>query len=289
MNILINKLIWRFFMGTSFLKFHDNYDSNMFIYQCGWESCSPYEGYGPDIRDHYLIHFIISGEGTFTINNKTYIVKTNEGFLITPNEATSYQSSASKPWSYLWVGFNGVKASQYLKQMGVDKHNPIIRTNNPECIKSYMHKINKSSTIANTNTRELRMRGYLFLLLSEFIDSSPLSQLPNFKDNYIKKSMDYIELNYNHAFTVNDLANHVGLNRSYFSNLFKKHTDLTPMDFIIKYKITKACELMQKDTTLSIASIAESVGYSNLVSFSKAFKKFKGMSPSKFKNTILTE
>ena len=272
-------------MGTSFFTFNDKYDLNMFIYQCGWEHCSPKESCGPNIRNHYVLHFITKGEGTFKINNKTYKIKTNEGFLIPPDESTYYEASSSDPWSYLWVGFNGVKASQYLKLLGADKRNPIILTNNPESIKSHMKDIIESSSL--TTTRDLRMRAHLFLLLSDLIDSSLSNQLPNFRNDYIKKSIEYIENNYNDPISVTDLANYLGLNRSYFSNIFKQDTDMSPRDYIIKYRITKACELMQKDSTSSISCIADDVGYHDLVAFSKAFKKYTKVSPNKYRKTVL--
>ncbi len=48
-----------------FLEINNRYDSNIYIHQCGQEICLPKHHYGPAVRDHYLIHFVISGKGKY--------------------------------------------------------------------------------------------------------------------------------------------------------------------------------------------------------------------------------
>ena len=65
------------------------------LYQFGMEQCSPSHSYGPAARNHFLFHYIISGTGTLyaddsTGTTKTYHLKSGEGFLIFPNQITTY-------------------------------------------------------------------------------------------------------------------------------------------------------------------------------------------------------
>lgn len=78
------------------------------------------------------------------------------------------------------------------------------------------------------------------------------------------------------------LANWCNLDRSYFGKIFKDTVLVTPQEYIIRYRINVACDLL-KDTDLSIGDISAQVGYDNQLHFSRAFKKVMGISPRDWK------
>ena len=55
-------------------SFKQNYTDNveLSIFNCGQERCIPGHTWGPGIRDHYLIHLVVAGKGTYKVNGKTY-------------------------------------------------------------------------------------------------------------------------------------------------------------------------------------------------------------------------
>ena len=59
---------------------------------------------------------------------------------------------------------------------------------------------------------------------------------------------------------------------------------MSPQKFLMKFRITKAAELLY-NTDLPIANIAYSCGYSDPLAFSKTFKKIKGVSPKEYRDT----
>jgi len=269
-----------FLMEELFLQITNKYDSNLFIYQCGWENCKPNHSYGPAIRDHYLIHFVTEGCGEFHIDDRTFEVKENQGFLICPGDITYYKADENTPWKYIWVGFNGIKAPEYIRQMGLSKHNPIINTKSSELICEYLNKIFESTKLEHA--REIRMLGYLYLLLSVLIGESDVKETTNYKYEYIQKAIEYIEMNYSRSISVKNIAEHVGLNRSYFSSIFKTSLNISPESFLIQYRVNKACDLLNQNNKLRIADVSRSVGYPDQLAFSKTFKKVKGYSPSEY-------
>ena len=98
------------------------------------------------------------------------------------------------------------------------------------------------------------------------------------QDFYIKEAVTFIEQNFQNDISVEDIARHCGLNRSYFGTLFRQSLGQTPQEFLIQYRMVKATELL-KLTRLSVQDIASAVGYSNPLHFSRAFKKVYGKSP----------
>ena len=85
--------------------------SSMTVYQSGHKSnCEP--GWHTRIRtyDHYIIHYVLDGKGTYYAPAGTYPVKKGDLFLIRPDESIHYQADWNTPWTYYWVGFNGGEA-----------------------------------------------------------------------------------------------------------------------------------------------------------------------------------
>lgn len=272
------------FMEELILEINTKYDSNIYVYHCGWEKCKPKHSYGPIVRDHYLIHFILDGQGCFHIDDKVYQLNKNEGFLICPDDITYYEADQKNPWEYLWVGFNGIKAAQYLKRIGIDKHNPIIQPKDSKFIINCLRKLVDSSELSRG--KEIRMLGYLYLFLSKLVEESEDNDILHFKDEYVQKAIEYIEMNYSRNITIKNIADYLGLNRSYFSSLFKNSLNVSPQKFLIHYRINKACELIKHHRNLSIGNIARSVGYNDPLVFSKTFKSIKGCSPSNYRINI---
>ena len=103
----------------------------------------------------------------------------------------------------------------------------------------------------------------------------------NFENPLISKAISFIDTNFALNITVDDIAQHVNLNRSYLQRKFKIATNQTIVDYIANLRIDKAKKMMTA-TSLPIIDIAVSVGYNSRQSFFKSFKKITGLSPSEY-------
>jgi transcriptional regulator GlxA family with amidase domain len=99
--------------------------------------------------------------------------------------------------------------------------------------------------------------------------------------NLILKAIGVMETCYNTELSVDDIAKRIGLERSYFSVLFREHTGITPHAYLNSIRIKRACTLMS-ETNLPLADIALQVGL-EMTSFSRMFKREMGISPSKYR------
>lgn len=265
-----------------YLKPLNNVDLNM--YQCGREDCDPSHSFGPAIRDHYLIHYILSGKGSFRVGDKVYHLKKGQGFLICPEIVTYYQADEKEPWIYSWVGFNGLKAEEYLKNANLTAKNPVFTYQKDKSLEEYLAKMVDIKHLSDSG--ELRLLGLLYLFLAKLTKGQGgdffSERGEDRKDIYIKRAIEYIERNYSRKLSVAEIANYIGLHRSYFYSIFKENIEISPQEFIIEFRLNKACELMKK-TKLTIGDISRSVGYDDPLLFSRIFKKIKGVSPSKYR------
>jgi YesN/AraC family two-component response regulator len=134
--------------------------------------------------------------------------------------------------------------------------------------------------------RELKLTGLLYLWISVMIDCRGSELKPiakeNSKEQYIAQVVHFIEVNYANKITIQSIAQFVGLQRSYLSSLFKEVIGISLQDYLISYRIRKACELLS-GTSLLVGDIARSVGYEDPLLFSKMFKKSMLLSPTQYR------
>ena len=86
--------------------------------------------------------------------------------------------------------------------------------------------------------------------------------------------------------TLDQAANHMGMSKSHFAHLFKDFTGMTFMDFLIQERIRRATALFQNPST-RIIDIAFDSGFTSISSFNRAFKKYTGLTPSQYRDTLI--
>ena len=101
----------------------------------------------------------------------------------------------------------------------------------------------------------------------------------------IKNVLDYIELHYSETITVSQLAKLCYFSDYHFMRFFKKHMNMTCVEYINNLRLEKAVELFEKGNS-SIMEVSLSVGFHNLSYFHRAFKKKYHMTPLSFINDL---
>ena len=141
------------------------------------------------------------------------------------------------------------------------------------------------SIVKNPSASPLSHIGHLYLFADILISSSTSRkqlQGGRLSEFYAREAVVFIEQNYASDITVVDMANRCNLDRSYFGKVFKDVIGQSPQEFLIRYRMSKAAELLIL-TNSSIGDIGSSVGYQNLLHFSRAFKNVYGISPRDYR------
>lgn len=253
---------------------------------CGWEYCDPGHRFGPNKRTSYVLHIVREGKGTLEINKKLHHLTTGDAFLIAPDTEAWYEADKEDPWSYMWVGFTGLKAEECAASAGFTVKTPIHKL---ECIKelnNYIDEMLEAHQLSYPD--ELRRNGLLMMFFSTLINEQK-KNLPGVGIThaypgsvYVKHAMEYIAFNYNQKIKINELADYIGVNRSYLTSSFKKAIGCSPQEYLVNLRMEKAKSLLKK-TDMQINAIANSVGYSDQLAFSKIFKQHYGMSPRAYR------
>ena len=99
--------------------------------------------------------------------------------------------------------------------------------------------------------------------------------------DYVQYALDCIHSEYVEPITVEMIASRLGINRSYFSTLFKSKMGISPKRYLFEYRMRMAALLLTEEKK-PVTVTANSVGYTDIFNFSKMFKQYYGLSPIEY-------
>lgn len=278
--------IYRDVVGFQCLDQIDHQTNDLFLTRCGIQQCTPGYSWGPKMRPQYHMHFILEGKGYLEIEGNSFALEKNQIFMIPPNTTAHYYADYTEPWTYAFISFSGNKAEQFARQAGFGfgqfTRDCIIPTEQyVEIIRSMLqtHQL----TITNELKRVSQLF-YLFSLLTESYNSTSeddqdYDYLP---ETYFEHALQYIQLNYSKNIHIQDIADYIGITRSYLHYLFNKKERVSPQKYLLNYRMSQARKLLST-TDMLIKDVALNVGYEDSLAFSKAFRNYTGQSPSTYR------
>lgn len=244
----------------------------------GEEKCAPDHYWGAGVREMYLIHYVISGEGTLYCGPNKFHIQAGQVFVIFPGTIIKYQASSKNPWHYAWVGFYGDEAKEIFSQVGISAQNPVLSLKNGTSALALLRDM--PAERGAELKQNLTFTANLYAFMSILTENANTNK--NSENVYVTTAVKYIKAHYNEDITVDHLASHIGVGRKYLFAMFKRALNLSPKDYIIYYRIERAKDFLL-DAQLPIGSIAYSVGYRDPLTFSKMFKLKTGMSPTEYR------
>ena len=255
---------------------------------CGYEKCDRYQSFCPAVRPNYIVHYILEGEGDYVVEDRRYHLKAGQGFLIEPNTVTFYRANPDNPWTYVWVGFSGPRAPEYLYRLGYNHNHLIFQNADQERMRSLVFEMLRH------NKNSLRDEFYLHGLFYEFISYMVREEQPQqyepecHRENinrYLREAVAYIQRHFSEGLQVADIAREVAVSRVYLYQIFNETLGVSPKEYLTNFCITRATELL----TLSgqpVEEVAESCGFKNPAAFSAIFKRRMGVTPTKYRNSV---
>lgn len=101
----------------------------------------------------------------------------------------------------------------------------------------------------------------------------------------VKRVVAYMRERLGAEITLQELASIACLSRFHFCKAFRGATGMAPYEYLTRLRMRAACELL-KATSLSIRDVGATVGYSALSTFSTAFRRYAGISPRAYRDTV---
>jgi len=132
----------------------------------------------------------------------------------------------------------------------------------------------------------------LILVMREIADVEKPEQkgynFETYNKNYaVNRIISYLNENYEHKISLEQIAHNMYLSPVYISKIFKEETGESPINYLIKIRLEKAKDILLNSDGGSIKNIANQVGYDDVYHFSKLFKKYYGISPLYYKKKAM--
>ena len=238
------------------LEYDHDQTGDICLIACGMERCDPGVSFGPEVRDCWHLHVILSGTGTLIAGGQVFHPRFGQMLLLKDNEEVQYTADTENPWQYCWVTYSGDDAGRISEEIGFTEGIYCLdTTEDPKAFYELVLRMHEKPEMNYIN--DLRRRGILLEYLALAMESSAAS-------------------------TVSDVVDYIGFTRSYFTTIFHKYTGLSPREYILQCRFRNGCRLLT-ETDLTVQQIAEQVGYEDYMAFSKAFRKKYGMSPTAYR------
>ncbi len=258
----------------------------------GESQTKPGHKLGPKVYDLYLLHHVLSGHGTFRQGDRDYAIGPGQSFLIRPETLVAYESDLTKPWRYRWIAFAGASSEAMLAAVGLSKAggSPIIDTGASGKPAAYFRRIQRTFREGSPYAH-IEAAGYLRLLFAEYgrVLSAQGEQQPRIGEEtsaLVQQVIRYLSTQYTEPVSIERMADTLGFNRAYLSRAFKRHTGMSPVNFLLKLRIDKARQLLRERKELTTQQIAASVGFQDPLYFSKQFRRFYGQPPSDYRKEM---
>jgi len=237
----------------------------------GEERCAGGQTWKSDVREYYLLHYIISGKGTYITPASAFDVNAGQIFVIFPGEVTTYAADNLDPWHYYWVGFeSSVGLEDIFTSYIIDAQ---------ECAHIFHAIVNNSPSIGK---KEWYVSGKIYELLT-FLGSRGDNGSNNRDYRYIQLAVEYIAANYREKINIADLAKHLSLSHSYFTRIFRAYMGKTPQRYLVDFRLDKAAEHLST-MQCTRAEAANEAGYTDIVNFSRMFSRKFGVPPCVYRS-----
>ncbi|MEK8129067.1 response regulator [Paenibacillus filicis] len=108
-----------------------------------------------------------------------------------------------------------------------------------------------------------------------------LMKMPGKSSRYVAKMLDYVQEHYADKISMQDVVDHLGLSATYLNQKFKSETTYTFNDFLNRYRIQRAMDMLKRGEG-KIYTIAADVGFKDYKYFISIFKKYAGCTPGQY-------
>lgn len=271
------------------------------IQRIGQEHCSPMKL--PEIRSctYYSFHLITHGNGYIQSGDTLTCLTRGNAFILWPGVEYKYYPMEIDPWSYIWIDFYGEGVEDILKACGLSKEQNILKKLDFSAICEIMKQLYEQYN--GSCEQDLFCYADLMLLFGNLIkyekrntanSDGKTAQLKLFRDALV-----YINNNFRMNLTLSQIADEMYLTEKQLITLFKKNIDMTPIEYMNKFRISLACELVTQRNLRTqnfgaraqykLQEIAEMVGIEDVKYFMRLFKKITGMSTTEYREKCKDE
>ena len=227
--------------------------------------------------------YCVSGRGQFNIEGKLFDVAPDDLIIVNPRVQHTELSYQTYPLEYIVLGIDGAEFLFNEKDLGYTMLScGMMREELLFLMRMLLREID-----SRADGCEMVCQDLTEVLLVKLVRTASLSlrvSTPPAESKECAAAKRYIDENYSRTITLDSLAEIAHVNKYYLSHSFKREYGTSPIDYLMKRRITEAKALLTS-TDFSLTQIAEQIGFRSLAYFSKCFRKVEDISPNEYRKT----
>ncbi len=231
---------------------------------------------------HWIFCFTLRGEGLLAGPTGHHVLRPGHGILVRaadPDSVFGYPPGATARWEWVWCDFSGSAASAMAADL-VARHGPVFALGPHDAALRWMQQITAPGSARTVLPWDARERVWQLLgSLAEACEAA--AGRP--EDIFVMATRRRIAQRLtDHELSVEALATDMGVSREHLTRTFRRITGVTPRRHIEDLRLAQARQLL-RETGLSIIVIARQCGWRDAETFSAAFARGQGCSPSRWR------
>lgn len=230
---------------------------------------------------NFFMVYIVDGCGSYRFKNELIEMKPGRVIFIDYNQKHTIDVDPDNPPTFISIHFNIYNKNKIFEGLGIASFFMDIGDSQKikRCFKEiYYYKYLDEQKLGINMCHHLM--GCLFNEL--YIESNKKAKPYNVYDDRIEKAKNYLDENFDEKLRIEIIAKDIGLSRKHFSEKFKQIYGVSPKKYLIDKKISHARYLLEQ-TDLSVKGIADMMGYPDMYTFSRQFKKMTGYAPTRYR------
>ncbi len=230
-------------------------------------------------KDSYLLFYTFDGTGFVHQGRRTALIRHGQMLLMDCRSPQAYGTAPSGyHWYHLWAHVQGSGVEATARRLGLPALTPVAvpRSRVQPHWDAILERLEHDS-VMDGELVGLAVHG----LLSSMLIARSRDEVPS--DSPVVLAQNYVAEHYAERITVEDLARAAAVSTSYLTRLFRQQMETSPHDFLLRYRITRAKQLLM-ETDLPIGTIAKQVGFTSESNFSYRFSQMSDMTPRAYRN-----
>ena len=238
----------------------------------------------PHTHNFMEFFFILSGEGSFTINNDTFPIRENDLILLNADIVHAEYSSRQYPLTYIVLGGDSLEFQCIGNEAYMIHHftTPSQKNEVLYYFQTLLHEMRNKESNYETICQHLFNALILTIMRHTKTDFTMLPDSPQKIMRECRFIEQYIDEHFREDITLQTLCDLTFLNKHYLAHSFKKYKGVPPITYLIQVRIAEAKFLLET-TNHTISTIAYITGFSSQSYFSQIFKKETGKSPIQYR------
>lgn len=249
----------------------------------GW-SCERKSFFG------HQIMFITAGRGAGRYRGQAWTAGPGQAVLLDLREAHLYHTDPEDPLELHYVRFDGPGVADLFENLYLTAGSPVVPYASIPQMEAHfeeLYRLLKTHPPGYDVWAWHHLTGLMALLVEglrrEGLAPDPA---PERAPQGVAVALNFLRSHHQRTLAVGDLAREAHMSAYHFTRRFKAATGFTPMEYLEKYRIGRAKEILEAQPERRLTEIAREVGFPDPAYFSRVFRKREGLSPREYRSEL---